>query len=175
MVVSDQRAPIRDKRHCCYRPTDASAENGPMQQIVSRRQGFTLIELMIAVAVIGILAAIAYPSFKSQLLRSRRADAMAVLTAVTQAQERYRANRSTFTRSLTDLLGPDAGRATKYYDVIINPLSDDAAMATGYTATAEPKDTQTADTGCGSLSIEVRGASVNYLASGADAGRCWAR
>lgn len=54
-----------------------------------RGNGFTLIEIMIVVAVVGVLAAIAYPSYQEQVRRSRRADAQAVLTEATQWMERF--------------------------------------------------------------------------------------
>ncbi|MES9904780.1 MAG: type IV pilin protein [Sedimenticola sp.] len=53
-----------------------------------RQTGFTLIELMIVVAVIGILAAIAYPSYQSQVQKSRRSEAQSALLRISQAQER---------------------------------------------------------------------------------------
>lgn len=67
----------------------------------ARRRGFTLMELMIAVAVVGILAAIAYPSFMSQVRASRRAEAVSTLSQVQQAQERWRANCPCYAGSLT--------------------------------------------------------------------------
>ena len=56
--------------------------------------GFTLIEVMIVVVIVGILAAVAYPAYTSHVQRSRRADAVKLLTAVSQAPERYRSNRN---------------------------------------------------------------------------------
>ncbi len=53
-------------------------------------KGFTLIELMIVVAIIGILATIAYPSYQDQVRKSRRASAMIAVEEVAQAQERNR-------------------------------------------------------------------------------------
>ena len=67
-----------------------------------RRQGFTLIELMIVVAVVALLAAVALPSSQSYIRKSRRADAFIALSNVQMAQERWRASHLTY-GTLTDL------------------------------------------------------------------------
>lgn len=55
----------------------------------SRRRGFSLIELMIVVAIIGLLAAIAYPAYTSSILKGKRAEGRAALLELMQQQERY--------------------------------------------------------------------------------------
>ena len=54
-----------------------------------RATGFTLVELMIVVAIVGILAAIAYPSYVDSVRKGKRADGRAALTSLLQQQERY--------------------------------------------------------------------------------------
>lgn len=143
-------------------------------------RGFSLIELMIVVAVVGILAAVAYPAFTSYVQRSRRADAVALLAAVVQAQERYRANRSAYASSLVDL-GITANSITRHYTLSISGVGNPAGLATGYVATATvvSASPQTHDTRCISMGIELDGATLTYVA--ADSGGnvtsayCWAR
>jgi len=63
---------------------------------MKHQKGFSLIELMIVVAVIGILAAVAYPAYQDYVIRSKRGDAMNALANVRIQQEKYRANNPTF-------------------------------------------------------------------------------
>ena len=59
-------------------------------------RGFTLIELMIVVAIVGLLAAVAYPSYNSSVLKGRRAQARAALAELLQQQERYMTQRNCY-------------------------------------------------------------------------------
>jgi len=62
----------------------------------NRQRGFTLIELMVVVAIVGILAAIAYPSYKQHVLKTHRRAAQACLLELAQWMERYYTNRMTY-------------------------------------------------------------------------------
>jgi len=141
---------------------------------------------MVVVAIVGILAAIAFPSFLDSIRKSRRSDAFAALSAVQQAQERWRGNRSAYTTSLTPLrtdtppgLGLAAASSKGYYAISI-----DAADATGYTttATATAGTTQASDGNCQRLRVRVAGGNIFYGSAAAGGvfdesatNRCWAR
>ncbi len=65
--------------------------------------GFSLIEILITVAIVSILATIAMPGYINYIERARRTDGYQALTTIIQAQERYFSNRYTYTTDLTDL------------------------------------------------------------------------
>lgn len=154
----------------------------------SRFKGFTLVELMITVAVVGILSAIAYPAFTSAIQRSRRSDAMAALTAISQAQERYRSNHNSYATEIGSdglKMQNDISKLVKYYTISMTGLGATASFTSGYilTATAIEGSSQDQDTYCVALSMKLEGAVFSYLSadkSGSDTStnsnaRCWAR
>ena len=109
-----------------------------------RHSGFTLIELMIAVAVVAILAAIALPSFADQMRKSRRAEALSTLNDQQLRLERWRVDRPTFA-TYTLPAGLDNG----HYNFTLT----DASPA-GYTLSATPQGNQAKDP-CGTLQLIV--------------------
>lgn len=126
---------------------------------------------MVALAVAGILAAIAYPAYTKQMQRGRRADAVSVLTAVMQAQERYRGNNNSYASQLGDL-GTDfetsLAKIAPYYQVSLAGVGANPGFATGYTATATVVSTspQAADLACKTLSVKMQGAMPTYSSQG---------
>ena len=64
--------------------------------------GFTLVEVMIAVVIVGLLAAVAIPAFTDSVRKSRRAEAFSALSAVQLAQERWRGNNASYASELAN-------------------------------------------------------------------------
>lgn len=112
-------------------------KQGSMRQ--RRSFGFTLIELMIAVAVVGILAAIAYPSYVDYVRKSRRTDGENAAMLAAQRQEAFYARNATYTTALTDL-NMAASSLEGHYTVAIT-----AADATTYTIDVTPQNDQADD------------------------------
>ncbi|MGR9117496.1 MAG: type IV pilin protein [Gammaproteobacteria bacterium] len=119
-------------------------------------KGFTLIELLIVVAVIGILAAIAYPSYTDYVIRARRADGKSGLLSLQMDQEKYRANCPQYATGIVAPPGPSTCVVGGAHDLIGSVSSPDnnyvlsitAGDATSYTLTAVPNF---ADANCGTL------------------------
>lgn len=107
---------------------------------MKQARGFTLIELMIAIAIIGILAAIAYPSYQNSVIKGNRANAKAFLMDVAQREQQYLLdNRSyaTGASALADLkLTPIPGEVSRFYTVDVAAVAGPPA---GFTVTATPK------------------------------------
>jgi type IV pilus assembly protein PilE len=136
--------------------------------------GFTLIEVLCVLALAAVLAAIAYPTYRSVVLKLRRSDGLAWLLQVQLAQERHRANHPRYA-TLAELGLPTTSPQGHYV------LAVDAVGPSGYQLLAAAQGAQGSDTDCQYLRLTVAGGDVIH-SSGADAltgnpaeenRRCW--
>ncbi|WP_153109276.1 type IV pilin protein [Propionivibrio limicola] len=114
-------------------------------------RGFTLIELMIVVAIVGILASIAYPSYQEYVRRGHRADAQAYLMDVAQRQQQYFTDNRSYAGDVATLNAAAPSSITPYYTIAIVT----GATPPSFSVTATAIGTQLAD---GNLSIDNTGA-----------------
>ncbi|AHE66727.1 type IV pilin protein [Legionella oakridgensis] len=142
------------------------------------KKGFSLIELLIVLVVIGILASIAYPSYRDYISRARRSDGQSALLDLASRMERYYSENHTYqtatigTGNATDVLSSAVSPEGWYTLAINNPTTST------YTLQATPRNAQaTADTLCQTLTLNQLG--VKGIATGpagsptGTASQCW--
>lgn len=141
----------------------------PTKKIAMQQKGFTLIEMMIVVAVIGILSAIAYPSYTEYVRRGHRAEARAGLLQAAQWLER--AATATGTYPLAAAFPANLKKVPNdRYDISIT-----SADGSTYTLTATPKGAQTGDK-CGNYTLNQAGLrGAKGVTSGAIVTECWGK
>lgn len=138
-------------------------------------KGFTLIELVIVIAIIGIIAAIAFPSYQDSVLKSRRADAKELLLRIAQSQERHFSQFGRYADSLQNAnaqasrnLGLAAANLASeggFYNVQLGN-----AGPTTFTLTAV--DLNNADNICGNLTLTQTGAR-GFTNNNGNQTTCW--
>ena len=132
--------------------------------------GFTLIELMVTVAIIGIVAAFALPSYSRYVTRSNRTAAESYMLELTSMQERFLVDNRAYAASLSALSStPVPDSVSRNYTISIAPTA--AATPPGYVITATPSGSQaTNDGACGTLTLNNTG---DKTASGTAGVSCW--
>lgn len=139
--------------------------------MISRRSaGFTLIELLIAIAIVAILAAIAYPAYTENIRRGYRSEAAGILMESAQIIERYYTEKMTYNDGTTAAplsftQAPKTG--TKRYTI---QYASGSPTATAYTLEAVPVSTGDK---CGTLTLTNLGVKGVSNTSGTPAEQCW--
>lgn len=145
-------------------------------------QGFTLIELMIVVVVIAILAAIAFPSYKSSVLKTRRSDAKTALTTAATLEERWytQSTPNSYTDDINNIGGNTSPEG--YYDIRVDiPAGASCSVTrTGlptlyycYQITATATGAQLDDTNCKKLILDHTGLKTSLDSGDAASTGCW--
>lgn len=139
-----------------------------MRATANRQRGFSLIEIMIAAAIVAIIAAVAFPSYQDNVRKGARQVGKTTLVEVRGRQENHFVNMKRYATSLADLGYPVDAAGLTYIDKEGNESDTSSgavyslalvdATATAFTIQAVPVNAQTGDDACGTLSLTHQGA-----------------
>lgn len=133
-------------------------------------KGFTLIELLITLTIVGILAAIAIPSYAHYMQKSRRASAQAHLMDIAQRQQQYLLDARAYAPNLAALGISTPSDVSPYYSPITIAAINNAGAPPSFTVTAQPKaGTDQVSDKCGTLSID----NIGTKTTSTGAAGCW--
>ena len=142
-----------------------------------KQQGFTLIELMIVVAVVALLAGIAFNAYTSQVRKSRRAEARQVLSDYATRQEKYRSNNATY-GTLANINGV-AAPAGGFYTYAVTfpstgtcPSGANRGNANSYILTADNTGAQANDSECATIVLTNNCGTITKTSTGGGTA-CW--
>jgi type IV pilus assembly protein PilE len=152
-----------------------------MQYCKHRSLGFSLIELMITVAIVAILATIAVTSYSSQVQKSRRTEAKSALLDLAGREERLFSTTNAYS-NVEQFLGYATGGSTPmtamtfgngYYKLTatVPDAANQPGVAASYLLTAIPQGTQANDAACGNFSLNQLG--VQTVSGTSTAATCW--
>jgi type IV pilus assembly protein PilE len=136
---------------------------------MKKSNGFSLIELLIVIVIIGVLLSITVPAYNGYVQESRRADAQAALLDIAARQERFVAQNNTYTTEISGGTGLGLGRTTSaegYYNMSVAACAG-GTIATCYVITATGVGSQAKDSDCTTITYDSAGTK-----SGATA-NCW--
>jgi len=135
--------------------------------------GFTLIELMIVVAIIAILAAVAVPTYTDQVRKSRRSAAQIALVEMANRQELFFADNFAYTNDMTALPYSTTSAAGGFYTLSVSNLN---VAPPGFTLTAQanPAKDQVNDTNCKTFTLTDTGVKASTNSSDGVSTGCWA-
>ena len=128
-----------------------------MRKHMRKQTGFTLVEIIVVVAIVGILAAVAIPSYQNSVTKGRRVDAMSALQGLAQAMERHYMTTGAYTGAADADDAPTIFSATSPLDSsnVYYNLTISAAATNTYTLQATPVNAQAGD---GNITLTQTGA-----------------
>lgn len=129
------------------------------QRQISKQRGFTLVELMVVVAIISILTLVAFPAYQDQMRKTRRSDAKIALTTLASQQEKFLSNNGWYTSTIVGSpgLGYTNNLSTERYYELSMTVGNPPTTFTA-TATARADGPQAGDTQCQQMQLDHKGA-----------------
>lgn len=138
-----------------------------MQSSTDNSKGFTLIEMMIVVAIIGVLAAIAYPSYQRYVIKTKRVDMMTEMQNIASEIESRKLAQGSYSNALvTGLVGDYPNQGTALYSVTIGNVTgvSGTELTSKWQITASPKSGQMVNDG--TLTLNYQGIKCRDTACG---------
>ena len=141
-------------------------------KIKLRSNGFSLIELIVVIAIIGLLAAIAIPSYKGHMLKSQRVDGVAFLIEVASDQVRFYSEYNRYGTTMAELgYGEDATAVSNEGHYVVSIVTPAGAATYTLTATPVPGGPQIADADC--LAMTINSSGVKTITGSTTPANCW--
>jgi len=134
-------------------------------------QGFTLIELMVTVAIVGILATIAVESYSYEVQKSRRTDARSALMDLAGREEKLYSVTNAYSQNAADLGYPAFTQAVGNGYYFVSIVADNTTTPPSYVITATPTGLQLNDSTCTTLTVNQAG--VQGATPPANVATCW--
>lgn len=139
-------------------------------------RGFTLVELLIVLVVVGILAAVTLPSYQDSVRKARRADGRSALLDMAARQEKFFAQNSAYTTSVSPAgTGLGLGKTTSvddHYNLTAAECTG-GAISRCYLLTATTTGAQADDTNCATLTLDSVGRKLAKTSANAASTTCW--
>ncbi len=137
---------------------------------IKKSSGFTLIEMVVVVAIVGILASVAWSFYESETLRKNRYEAIASLTTAAQELERVHSDFGSYASSAI----PSNSKRGNYAISVTNPNTCGGVQGC-YLVTATTQGAQQADKKCTTFTLDNLGLKKSYDDSNTATTSCWSQ